>query len=240
MEELQEEWKEINGYKISNYGKVIGKNGKLLSANISNHGYINCSINMGEPYGKVEGMHRIIAIAFIPNPDNKSDVNHKDANKTNNRVDNLEWATRKENMQHSSINRLNPSTMWVCLVSDDEQVTEVFRSLNNFIEVYKTGSEHKIKVDDAYACIIGKQNDFYGVKVRKYDFDNKTYIKTKFDDPNYKFTSTRKMKLKCIETGEIFKSQMDASRKLGVSQVLISENLRKNNGRVDKYTFVKI
>lgn len=51
-------------------------------------------------------VHRIIATAFIPNPENKSQVNHKDGDKCNNCADNLEWVTRSENMQHAKLNGL--------------------------------------------------------------------------------------------------------------------------------------
>ena len=51
-------------------------------------------------------IHRIVALSFIPNPENKPFINHKDCNKLNNNVENLEWCTRKENMQHASKNNL--------------------------------------------------------------------------------------------------------------------------------------
>lgn len=59
------------------------------------------------PYYKGKGVHRILAEAFIPNPENKPQVNHKDRNKLNNSLDNLEWATVSENIQHSYDNGRN-------------------------------------------------------------------------------------------------------------------------------------
>lgn len=58
--------------------------------------YLGVNIN-----GKVRTIHRIVAQAFIPNPDNKPHVNHKDGNKHNNHADNLEWCTRSENQLHA-------------------------------------------------------------------------------------------------------------------------------------------
>lgn len=219
MSELIEEWKEINGYKISNYGVILGKNGKQLSTNPSKHGYLSCSINLGEPYGKVGGQHRVIAIAFIPNPENKPDVNHKDANKRNNRVDNLEWVTEQENMTHSSINRLHPKTAYCCIIDDLGNITNTFNSMQEAKE-FLPNSDGGIM-----NCMNGTNNDIHGVKFRVWNPDDNTYVKTKYDDPNYTWRSTRQRKFICKQNNKIYKSQMQASRDLGVSQSLISCNL---------------
>ena len=87
------------GYLVSNLGNVKNRHGKLLKLNKNSEGYIIVNLwNNGnrKPYR----VHRLVALAFLPNPDNLSLVNHKDKCKTNNKLSNLEWCNAKYNLEH--------------------------------------------------------------------------------------------------------------------------------------------
>jgi hypothetical protein len=89
-------------YVVSSYGRVMNyKTEKILKLNPHhNRGYLKVGLRKnGKQY--TINVHRLIARTFIPNPKNKREVNHKDTNKSNNRVNNLEWMTGKENTRHS-------------------------------------------------------------------------------------------------------------------------------------------
>lgn len=93
-------WKPINqNYKVSNDGKIKNRKGQILKTFINDKGYeiITLSINGKQ---KNERVHRLVAKAFIQNKENKPHINHKDGNKLNNSVDNLEWVNRSENIMH--------------------------------------------------------------------------------------------------------------------------------------------
>lgn len=105
---MRESWKSLKGvvecgdnYEVSSLGKVRNvKTGRVLKAHVSQYGYENLSLSF-KGKSKNYTVHRLVALALIPNPENKPEVNHKDGKKTNNRKSNLEWATSAENQRHA-------------------------------------------------------------------------------------------------------------------------------------------
>jgi hypothetical protein len=116
---MEEIWKDIEGYEglyqVSNLGRVKSlqsrweRREKVLRINNLEKKYIQLSLHK---LGNKKNMyvHRLVAKAFIPNELNALEVNHKDGNKSNNNVNNLEWCTHLENMRHCFDNNLRPSS----------------------------------------------------------------------------------------------------------------------------------
>ena len=120
-----EVWKPIVGYEgrywVSSQGRVRGP--KCILKGTSRGEYL--TVQLGHKGPRVY-IHRLVADAFILNPENKSQVNHKDGNKHNNAVENLEWATSSENIKHSCkvlgnhIGEKNPLALF-----DNDTATEI-------------------------------------------------------------------------------------------------------------------
>lgn len=93
-------WAPVKGfehdYEVSSIGRVRRKDGEILNPGIHNRGYRRVNFK-----GKSWFIHRLVAQAFIPNPEEKPQVNHINGVRDDNRAENLEWVTCQENLRHS-------------------------------------------------------------------------------------------------------------------------------------------
>lgn len=159
MENEIEIWKPVVGYEgiyeVSSLGRIrslprIVKSrspngrlmkGKIRKPNFRSHGYIQ--FNLYDKENKnfaARNLHRIIAMAFIPNPENKPEVNHIDANPSNNSLSNLEWVTHKENIVHAvkiGLLRDQKGQKNNMVVLSDDDVIKIKTMLKNGLTYYK-------------------------------------------------------------------------------------------------------
>lgn len=106
---MKEQWREIagfEGYYVSDLGNVKGRRGTILKQQLNDAtGYYHVNIRKdGKP--RTNTIHRLVAEAFLPEIEGKPQVNHKDGDKTNNNIENLEWVSASENRKHAYANGL--------------------------------------------------------------------------------------------------------------------------------------
>lgn len=115
-------------YMINKNGNVINKHGRPIKQILNEYYDVPLKSDCG--YRRHFTVHRLVAITFIPNPDNKPLVNHKDENKFNNHKDNLEWTTPSGNSAHSlgkKVQQIDPETDKI--IATFNTITEAFESL---------------------------------------------------------------------------------------------------------------
>lgn len=135
---MEEIWKDIPGYEglyqASNLGKIRSmhyrnknsNNIKELKARNNNKGYFKVNLN-----GKNIYIHTLIAKTFISNENNYKEINHKDGNKENNCIDNLEWCNHKDNMIHASKNLKKCGSKKVKCTNIKTGETKIYYSMNS-------------------------------------------------------------------------------------------------------------
>ncbi len=158
---MKEIWKDIEGYEglyqISNLGNVKSlKNNIILKPSKNSKGYLQVFL-WKNGSGKLLRIHRLVAKAFIPNFDDKPQVNHIDGNKQNNRVNNLEWVTNSENQKHAfkiklqtNIGNNNPRAR---KINQYDLNGKLIRTWNSF---YDITNELNINRSDVWRCCTGK------------------------------------------------------------------------------------
>lgn len=151
----EEIWKDIKGYEgiyqVSNLGKVksLTRNSlnnsntkdRLLKQGVTKKGYASVTL-CKDKVRRTYRVHRLVAEAFIPNHENKPQVNHIDEDKTNNRDDNLEWMTNKENRNHGTAIKRMCITNSKPIICTKGNIKEKYASQKEFCLKYALSRGH--------------------------------------------------------------------------------------------------
>jgi hypothetical protein len=184
----------FSNYEISNFGNLKNKITQKILKCSEKSGYLCISFKNDRGEYKTFKIHRLVALTFIPNPKNKFTVNHKDHNKKNNNLQNLEWATTTEQNNHKrkppkEITELVSSRAIWRIDKDTNEKLELFKTIkfasqwvfNNkltSITEFNSGNNIKTKI---CAVARGKRNTSFGYKW-KYDDSNEN----KFENEEWK------------------------------------------------------
>ena len=212
-------WKIVPGfpeYEISSHGRIkypirkgVKPYPKRITYGTTNaDGYKTFTLRNKEKK-VVTGIHRIVAAAFIPNPENKPCVNHKgkDGNKQNNSVGNLEWVTKSENTQHAYYNNLISGKRCILQLDVNNNIIKEWDTIKNAYETLKlsrTAINHVLSGKNK-TC-----GEYYWCYKENYDKDLKKH--TLYD------TNKRKVKQLDKETGNLIKiwnSMSEAAEYIG-------------------------
>lgn len=164
---MEEIWKDVVGfermYKISNFGRVksirLGKE-KILKQGKDGHGYLHVNL-CGAGVNKVIKIHRLVAIAFLQNPLNLPTVNHKNENKEDNSVENLEWMSYSDNNNYGNRNKKASEKMSLKVVQILNGV-----EINIFPSLMYVKRELGFDASHISKCCLGKRKSANGYQWR--------------------------------------------------------------------------
>ena len=195
-----EEWRDIPGfeglYAVTSCGKVWSYKSKQFLKPVDNgHGYLKvCLYKNGK--SKQAYLHRLTAEAYIPNPDNLPQVNHKDENKTHNYINNLEWISAKENTNYGAgiqkqISAREKAVYCIELEKEFKSITEAAKELGL----------HKSHISKCCRDIQKTTGSYHFNFVNQETFDKSS-----------------KQGIYCVELDRFFKSQLEAAEMLNISK----------------------
>lgn len=212
---MNTKWKPIEGtdkYEVNPEGEVRNsKTGRKLSKYTDKNGYTRFELYYDDKRHLVPA-HRLVAKAFIPNPDNLSQINHKDENKTNNNVNNLEWCDPAYNNNYGTrLERISKSNTGRVGGMEGKHHTE----------------ESKRKIGEAQR---GEKNHMFG---KKHSEETIKLMRTAHTGQSHSDETRAKMSkaVKCIETGSVYIGAREAEHATGISHSAIS---RACNGQYEK------
>lgn len=148
---------------VYNTGEIYNINGKKKNYYLDKDGYpyIQCKVGKIRRNHKI---HRLVAILFIANPDNKPEVNHEDGNKLNFHVNNLGWNTKSENMQHAIKNKLLTNCTLKGEKHNASKIT--FKQVLEIRNIYSLGDISMKVLAYNFNCSVGSISDIVNNKTR--------------------------------------------------------------------------
>ena len=155
--------KEIEGfpkYYIEDDGRVWSeKSNKYLTLQTTSTGYLYVNLRDSEKKQHLKLIHRLVAEAFIPNPEGYKEVNHKDEDKTNNQVSNLEWCTRTYNINYGTRNKQTSRAVGMY----DKETNQLIKEFNSVSDAAKFLGKYESR-SSISKCANGKLNTVFGYK----------------------------------------------------------------------------
>lgn len=170
MDPEKEIWLPVDGfgdrYFISNYGRVKSNTirSRMRKPHITPNGYESHRLYYKTNDYKVFSGHRLVALHFIPNPENLKEVNHKDGNKRNNHVSNLEWCTGSHNQRHAFSTGLQRARVG----NDNILSKEVLAIVGQAAHAYGSMTQASLKIGCSRSSILRSINSGRPIKTGKY------------------------------------------------------------------------